>query len=113
MKIKWNYILLVFSFFTGCCLPGVDTGSGPGCPAPLAGAPDEELGGVEADGLDLVRRGVVREEEGHRVQRLDCRLGRAGNKPSRSLNQGESHYKGLLLVLSAYKRFHNQDTVLR
>ena len=93
-------------------MPGVDAGSGPGCPAPLAGAPDEELGGVEADGLDLVRRGVVREEEGHRVQRLDCRLGRARNKPSRSLNQGESHYKGLLLVLSAYQRLHNQDTVL-
>ena len=93
-------------------MPGVDTGSGPSSPAPLAGAPDEELGGVEADGLDLVRRGVVREEEGHRVQRLDCSLSRAGNEPSRSLNQGKSHYKGLLLVLSAYKRFHNQDTVL-
>ena len=85
-------ILHVLFSLTECCLPGVDTGSGPGCPAPLAGAPDEELGGVEPDGLDLVRRGVVREEEGHRVHRLDCRLSRAGNEPSRNLkfhNHGE------------------------
>ena len=75
-----HLILHISLSLTECSLPVVDTGSGPSSPAPLAGAPDEELGGVEADGLDLVR-----EEEGHCVHRLNCRLIRAENKPLRSL----------------------------